>query len=180
MLTLFLFYSHYISLPQLALDMMLKTSKVELELLTDIDQFLFVERGIRGGVSFIASRYEHQKQTKQEKTSLLYIDGKNYIHAISISCSKPLYFSLANNLYGSASTLPLPHRDFSWEPPSTHKKIIAELPTMDVDQERGYILSVDLEYPSHLHKAHSSFPLAPEKRIITKDLLSDYASGKVY
>jgi len=39
---------HYISAPQLAFDLMLKSTKVEIELLTDIDQVLFVEQNIRG------------------------------------------------------------------------------------------------------------------------------------
>ena len=32
---------------------------------------------------------------------------------------------------------------------------------------------VDLEYPDHLHDAHRDFPLAPEKLIITREMLSD-------
>jgi hypothetical protein len=39
---------HYISAPQLAFDLMLKSTKVKIELLTDIDQILFVEQNIRG------------------------------------------------------------------------------------------------------------------------------------
>ncbi|XP_074035421.1 uncharacterized protein [Leptinotarsa decemlineata] len=43
--------AHYFTLPGLTWDEMLKYTKVELELLTDPDMFLFVERGIRGGLS---------------------------------------------------------------------------------------------------------------------------------
>jgi hypothetical protein len=39
---------HYVSAPQLAFDGMLKMTKVEIELLTDIDQVLFLEQNIRG------------------------------------------------------------------------------------------------------------------------------------
>jgi uncharacterized protein with PIN domain len=39
---------HYVSAPQLAFDGMLKMTKVEIELLTDIDQILFLEQNIRG------------------------------------------------------------------------------------------------------------------------------------
>jgi hypothetical protein len=38
---------HYISLPQLSFDAMLKTTKVRIECLTDIDTILFLESGIR-------------------------------------------------------------------------------------------------------------------------------------
>ena len=38
--------AHYISLPQLSFDAMLKISRVEIELLTDIDQILFIGKKI--------------------------------------------------------------------------------------------------------------------------------------
>ena len=34
-------------------------------------------------------------------------------------------------------------------------------------------LYVDITYPDHLYEAHRDFPLAPEKRDITKEMLSD-------
>lgn len=40
---------------------------------------------------------------------------------------------------------------------------------------KGYILEVDLEYPSHLHDDHIDNPLAPESVKINKDDLSPYA-----
>ena len=45
-------------------------------------------------------------------------------------------------------------------------------------QDEGYILQVDLEYPEDLHRAHGSFPLAPEKLNISADMLSPYAKGE--
>jgi hypothetical protein len=46
--TFILLFSHYISTPQLAFDCMLKSTKVEIEVLTDIDKILFVEQNLRG------------------------------------------------------------------------------------------------------------------------------------
>ena len=47
----------FFSSPGLSWDAMLKMTRVELQLMSDIDQFLFIEKGIRGGVSYIGKRY---------------------------------------------------------------------------------------------------------------------------
>ena len=36
---------------------MLKMTGIELEKISDIDKYLFIEKGTRGGVSYIAKRY---------------------------------------------------------------------------------------------------------------------------
>ena len=38
----------------------------------------------------------------------------------------------------------------------------------------GYVLKVDLEYPSELHKLHNDNPLAPEKLKISQIMLPNY------
>ena len=43
--------AHYVSAPGLAWDAMLKMTEINLELITDIDQQLFIEKGMRGGIS---------------------------------------------------------------------------------------------------------------------------------
>ena len=40
--------------------------------------------------------------------------------------------------------------------------------------ERGYFLEVHLEYPDELHELHNDYPLAPEKFVVTNDMLSKY------
>ena len=41
----------------------------------------------------------------------------------------------------------------------------------------GYILEVDLKYPKELHKLHNDYPLAPEKLLVTNDMLSKYCKS---
>ena len=39
-------------------------------------------------------------------------------------------------------------------------------------EEVGYFVEVNLEYPQHLHSAHSEFPFVAEKHSITREMLS--------
>ena len=47
----------FFSTPGLALEAMLKITKVKLELFTDIDMVLMTENGIRGGLTQIVKKY---------------------------------------------------------------------------------------------------------------------------
>ena len=40
--------------------------------------------------------------------------------------------------------------------------------------EIGYFLEVDLEYPDELHELQNDYSLAPEKIVVTIDMLSKY------
>ena len=48
---------HYFSSPGSSWDAMLKMTKIELDIIYDIDMNLFIEKGMRGGISYIAKRY---------------------------------------------------------------------------------------------------------------------------
>ena len=45
---------HYFSSPGLSWDAMLKMTRIELYLISDYDMHLFIEKGMRGGISYIA------------------------------------------------------------------------------------------------------------------------------
>ena len=137
---------HYLTAPGLAWDARLKMTKVNLELLSDVDMLLMVERGIRGGVSMISKRYA--------KANNKYM-GKSYVNNL---VSVFLMYLDANNLYGSAMSMKLPTHGFKW---MTEK----ELPCWG---RYPCILEVDLEYPEDLHDLHNDYPLAPE-RIMCKN-----------
>ena len=48
---------HYFSSPGLSSDAMFKMTEIELELVSDIDMHLVIEKGMRGGISSIAKRF---------------------------------------------------------------------------------------------------------------------------
>ena len=48
---------HCFGAPGLSWDAMLKMTNVKVEKISDIDHCLFIEKGTRGGVSYIAKRY---------------------------------------------------------------------------------------------------------------------------
>ena len=50
--------THFLSAPGLAWQVCLKKREVKLELLTDVDMLLMVEKGIRGGICHAIHRYE--------------------------------------------------------------------------------------------------------------------------
>ena len=122
---------------------------------------LFIERGMRGGISYIANRYG-KANNKYMKTY-----DKN-------SPSKFMYLD-ANNLHGYAVSQYLPTGGFRW---MTQKQIDRiNLAEYTEDSKNGLILEVDLEYPKKLHDLHNDYPPAPEKFKVTKDMLSEYAKN---
>ena len=76
--------AHMMTAPGLAFQAALKMSGVELELFSDINMHLFIERGIRGGVSMISHRYSKANipgRTGYDATEpnrhILYLDANN-------------------------------------------------------------------------------------------------------
>ena len=49
--------AHYFTAPDLAWDAALKLTELKLDLLSDPNMLLIIEKGIRGGVSTISNRY---------------------------------------------------------------------------------------------------------------------------
>ena len=48
---------HYFTSPGLSWDAMLKMIQMQLELMTDIDMFKSIKKGMRGGISYSAKRH---------------------------------------------------------------------------------------------------------------------------
>ena len=151
---------HYFTSPGLSWDAMLKMTNIKLELMTDIDMYLFIEKGMRGGVSYIANRYGEANNKYMKE-----YDEK--------APSKYIMYLDANNLYGWAMSQYLPTGGFRWMTEKQINKI--NLDKYKDNSKKGLILEVDLEYPKELHDLHNDYPLAAEKIKVTNDMLSDYS-----
>ena len=104
---------------------------VELELLTDYDQHMFLDKGMRGGISMVSKRHA--------KANNPLVNGYD-----PEKPSSNIFYLDAKNLYGWASQ-PLPTGAFRWEEDCEQlAKTIADHPA---DDPKGFILEVDLEYP---------------------------------
>ena len=159
---------HYYTAPGLSWDACLKMTAIRLDLITDMEQMLFVEKGLRGGISTITQRYS--------KANNPLIPGhnpqepNNYI--IYLDC---------NNLYGNSMIQSLPYGGFRFPERTENGDFLLEDNTLfdltlcDTSDEKGYILEVDLEYPPHLHDEHNHMPMAPEKIAVKREDLSEYA-----
>ena len=94
--------AHYFTAPGLAWDAALKMTKIELELLSDYDMLLMIQKGIRGGISMISNRYG----TANNKYM-----GDSYDPSKE---SKYIQYWDANALYSWAISKPLPTHGFEW------------------------------------------------------------------
>ncbi|XP_053596172.1 uncharacterized protein LOC128668043 [Microplitis demolitor] len=120
---------HYYTAPGLSNDAMLKYTGVELQLLTDPEMVLFIEKGIRGGVSQCTNRYAAANNRYM---------GEDFDP--SKAESYLMYYDV-NNLYGAAMSMSLPTGSFEWvENVDDVNKFLN-----DNDDDTGYILEVDLE-----------------------------------
>jgi hypothetical protein len=150
---------HYFSAPGLAWDACLKMSEIKLELISDVDMYNFVEKGLRGGLSVIT----HRKATANNK----------YMKGFDVNKPKTYIPYLdANNLYGWAMKQYLPYEGFKWISPEEFA-----LSNVKTNSKIGHILEVDLEYPKELHDLHNDYPYCPEHLNITPDMLSNYSKN---
>ena len=150
---------HYFTSPGLSWDAMLKMTNIKLELMTDIDMFQFIEKGMRGGISYIANRYGKANNKYMSK----YDENKP---------SKYIMYLDANNLYGWAMSQYFPTGGFKWLTEKQINKI--NLAQYNEDSNKGLLIEVDLEYPKELHDLHNDYPLAAERVCVNNNMLSKY------
>ena len=138
---------HSYTLPGFSWQSMLKMTKIELELISDPDMYLFLMDTIRGGISVcnkkhvIADNKYIDKNTKNNKY-LMYLD--------------------ANNLYGVSMVQSLPYKNFKWSD------------NLTLDKIQAAIYEVDIEIPKELNEKFKDYPLCAEIKSIPENNLSEY------
>ena len=105
---------HYFSSPRLSWDAMLKMASIQLEKINNIDVYLFLEKGMRGGILCISKKYSKADQNK----TIIYWD--------------------ANKLYGWAMIQDLLYSGFKYL--SQEEINNFELDSISENSPIGYIL----------------------------------------
>ncbi|CAG8531738.1 14133_t:CDS:2 [Dentiscutata erythropus] len=155
--------SHYVSAPGMFNDLLYKSSEVEIKLMTDMDEYLMVENGIRGGMTMVSQRYAKANNEKcpdydpnKLKFWIMYED--------------------MNALYSGAMTQYMPTEILGKVGPEE----ISDIQSIEPDAEIGYMLEVDLEAPINMQDFFADYPLAPEKQIVPENWLSLYNERLVH
>ena len=130
--------------------------EVKLELLTDNDTILMIEKGIMGEVFQATHRYA--------KANNKYM--KNYDKNIE---SSYIEYLDANNLYEWAMSQKLPVNDFKWVKQEELSKFNEDfIKNYDENGNIGYFLEVDIDYPKELFNLHKDLPFLPERKKVNK------------
>lgn len=143
-------------------------NKPQLFMEGEMDMICFFARAIRGGCAGVMKRYSHANypgmegyDPTQPEKHLIYLD--------------------ANNLYGWSMSQYLPVGNFKWADSelirscNTNPALVLELYLEKLPVGRGAFLEVDLDYPMELHNRHNYYPLAPVKRSVSEDEISEYS-----
>ena len=145
--------AHFLLLPGLAWQACLKKANMKLELLTDYEMLLMVEKGIRGGICHSIHRYA--KANNKYMKSYNNNEESSYIQYLD-----------ANNLYGWAMSRKLSVNGFKW---LDNDVINGEfIKNYNENDNKGYIIEADVKYPKRLHELHSDLPFLSERMEVNK------------
>ena len=150
-----LLYSY--SLPGYTWKAGLKLTDIKLVFIKDKNLLLLLENNIRGGISSVmGDRHVQSDENKQ----ILYID--------------------ANELYGWAMSQYLPTRELKkLQLPENYSQdqLVEDLLQIPDDNEYGYFIECDLEYPVEIKEKTKNFPFCPYQTKADPDLFSGYMNS---
>ena len=142
------------SAPGLAWQACLNKTGVKLELLTDYNMILMIEKEIRGGICQATHRYA-EANNKDMKTYDKNIDS-SYIKYLD-----------ANNLYGGAMSQKLPTNGIKRvEDLSQFNESFIK--NYDENSDIGYVLEVNIDFSRRLFNLHKDLPFLPERKRVEK------------
>ena len=158
--------------------MKFKSKDVKLELLSDNDMLLMLEKGKRGGYSGLLgprnvkafNKYTTRKMNTRSLSPIEYKQLQTLLGGEEINLSNAfrtnfiLHFDM-NNLYGGAMSMKLPTNDFKWEEDSNYY--------LNIPEGKGCFVEVDLKYSKKCKNLTNKYPLAPQNRVIDLSELSD-------
>jgi hypothetical protein len=182
--------AHCLSSANLTWQCMLKFTGVSIPLVTDLEMYEMLHGSLRGGMCFVSKRLSFAKNPhtipqrsadNPDNSWIIYLD--------------------ANNLYGAAMMMRLPYGDYEWMPEwkirllfnrrqtleelkdaytlphctddLDYRKVCEWLMEQREDQDKGYVLEVDLEYPDEIHDTMNDYPVAVERKEVWYTELSD-------
>lgn len=176
--------AHFYTGPGLTFNAALKTTKVKMQLIHDIDVVLFFEKSLRGGLCQCSHRYTkannkympNYDETQQKNIFLTYWD--------------------ANNLYGLSMSQNLPIGNFQWLPNACVQQIENKLQNLHFNEDTftsyedysdrlcmqmlgldaqsnndgdgvstSLLLEVDFKYPVDVHDKHQDLPFCPQHMV---------------
>ena len=143
---------------------MLKMTKIELELISDSDMYLFLMDTIRGGICVVNKKHVIADNIYTRKVHDESSDKKVNKKLKTNDSNKFMLYLDANNLYGHSMSKPLPYKNFKWP---------NDLTLNPKNLQTG-IYEVDIEIPKELHDKFVDYPLCPEIKNIPEDMLSEY------
>ena len=139
----------FLSVPGLDWQAALKKTKVKLDLLTDMDMLLMVEKAIRGVICHSIYLY-----AKADNKYMKYYNKNKEL-------SYHQYWDV-NNLYGWAMLQKLPVNNFEWmKDTSQFNEDFIKNYNEEID--KGYLFEVDIQYLEKLHELRYDLPFLPER-----------------
>ena len=146
--------AHFLSAPGLAWQACLKKTKVNLELSTNFDMLLMVQKGIRDGICQAIHTYA--------KANNKYM--KNYNED---TISSYLMYLDADNFYGWAMSQKRPISGFKWVEKLSRfdERFITNC---NENSDLGYFFEVDFDYQKELFNLHKDLPFLPERKKVNK------------
>ena len=149
--------AYYITSPNYAWNAFLSLTGVGLQQIHIKNMYELIKHGLRVGMT--------QCSFKKVEANNKYMN-ENYD---KFKPSSYISYLDANTLYGLAMCKKFPYGDFQWHYGRMDEKRVMK--HCD-DDDIGYILEVDLDYPKEFHDLHKDYPLAPESMYINESMLS--------